>query len=129
MIWALLAIFFLSGGVSGVSGSMLTPEYVNQVSKRVDTLIPDAARASVAQQTLSELNQEAEKFQKIFLDSGEQLDKAYSDHSDDGRQAGRILDELNADWAVEQKAAIDLRFKLRESVTKQEWTELFAFLE
>ena len=63
------------------------------------------------------------------MDSGEQLDKAYSDHSDDGRQAGRILDELNADWAVEQKAAIDLRFQLKESVTKQEWTELFAFLE
>jgi hypothetical protein len=129
MIIALLAVFFLAGGVSGVSGSMLTPEYINQLSKRVDTVVSDPARASAAQQTLAELNEEAERFQKIFLASGEQLDKAYRDHSGDGSEAGLILDELNADWALEQQRAFDLRFKLKESVSKQEWAELFAFLE
>lgn len=126
MIIALLAVFFLAGGVSGVSGSMLTPEYINQLSKRVDTVIPDPARASAAQQTLAELNEEAKRFKKIFLASGEQLDKAYRDHSGDGSEAGLILDELNSDWALEQQRAFDLRFKLKESVSKQEWAELFV---
>ena len=125
MILGLLAMFFLAGGVGGMSGSMLTPESMNELSERADTVILDSARAAAAEQTLAELQKEVKAFQKLFWSSGKQLDKVYNDHADDGDQAQSILDELNADWAVEQKRAVDLRFKLKESVSKQEWAELF----
>ena len=126
MILGLLTMFFLSGGAGGMSGSMLTPDSINELSERAGTVILDSARAAAAQQTLAELQKEVEAFQEIFWSSGEQLDKVYKDHADDGDQAQSVLDELNVDWEVEQKRAVDLRFKLRRSVSKQEWAELFV---
>ena len=124
MIWALLAAYFLGGG--GLSGAMLTPASVKQLSVRADEVIVDSARAEAAQQTLTELRQEVKAFQKTFSKSGRQLNKSYKDHADGGNHAQLILDELNSDWVVSQQRAIDLRFELRDSMTEEEWAALFA---
>jgi len=126
MIWALLAAYFLGGGVGGASGGMLTLESVKQLSSRADEVIADSARAEAAQQTLTELRKGVKAFQKTFSKSGRQLNKSYRDHTDDGNNALLILDELNSDWMVSQQRAIDLRFELRGSVTAEEWAELIA---
>ena len=125
MIWALLAAYFLSGGM-GVSGAMLTADSTKELSQRVDRVIADSDRAEEAQKTLAALRKDAKAFQKVFAKSGKQLSKSYRDHADDGEQALVILDELNADWEVAQQQAIDARFELRESMTAEEWAELFA---
>jgi len=126
MIWALLAAYFLGGGVGGVSGGMLTPASVKQLSARTEEVIVDSARAEAAQQTLAELRKEVKAFQKTFSKSGKQLNKSYKDHADGGNQALLILDELNSGWEVSQQRAIDLRFELRDSMTEEEWAALFA---
>jgi uncharacterized protein YecT (DUF1311 family) len=124
MIWALLAAYFLSSG--GVSGGMLTPASVKQLSARTEEVIVDSARAEAAQQTLTELRKEAKAFQKTFSKADKQLNKSYKDHADESDQALHILDELNSGWEVSQQRAIDLRFEFRDSVTEEEWAELFA---
>jgi predicted nucleic acid-binding Zn-ribbon protein len=124
MIWALLAAYFLSGG--GVSGGMLTPASVKQLSARTEEVIVDSARAEAAQQTLAELRKEVKAFQKTFTKSGKQLNKSYKDHADGGDDALDILQELNTDWEQAQQRAIDLRFELRDSMTEEEWAALFA---
>jgi len=126
MIWALLAAYFLGGGIGGVSGGMLTPESIKQLSVHTDEVITDSARAEAAQQTLTVLRNEVKAFQKIFSKSGKQLNKSYKDHADGGSQAQVVLDQLNSDWEVAQQRAIDLRFELRDSVTEEEWAELFV---
>ena len=126
MIWALLAAYFLGGGVGGASGGMLTPASVKQLSARAEEVIVDSARAEAAQQTLAELRKEVKAFQKTFSKSGKHLDKSYKDHADGGDQALLILDELNSGWQVSQQRAIDLRFELKDSMTEEEWTVLFA---
>ena len=125
MIWALLAAYFLGGGVGGASGGMLTPASVKQLSARTEEVIVDSARAEAAQQTLTELRKEVKAFQKTFSKSGRQLNKSYKDHADSGNQALLILDELNSGWEVSQQRAIDLRFELRDSMTEDEWAALF----
>ena len=126
MIWALLAAYFLGGGVGGVSGGMLTPASVKQLSARTEEVIVDSDRAEAAQQTLTELRKEVKAFQKTFSKSGRQLNKSYKDHADGGDHALLILDELNSDWMVSQQRAIDLRFELRGSMTEEEWIALFT---
>lgn len=126
MIWALLAAYFLGGGVGGVGGSMLTSASVKQLSERAEEVITEPARVEVAKQTLAELDKEVKAFHKTFGRSGKPLNKSYKDHADRGNQALVILDELNSSWEVSQQRAIDLRFELRDSMTEEEWAELFA---
>ncbi len=126
MIWALLAAYFLGGGVGGVSGGMLTPASVKLLSARTAEVIVDSARAEAAQETLAKLRKEVKAFEKTFSKSGKQLNKSYKDHSDGGNQALVILDELNSGWEASQQRAIDLRFELSDSMTEAEWAALFA---
>ena len=124
MIWALLAAYFLGGG--GLSGAMLTPASVNQLSAQTAEVIADSARSEAAQQTLAQLRKEVKAFQKTFSKSGKQLNKSYKDHADGGNDALDILQELNTGWEQSQQRAIDLRFELRDSMTEEEWAALFA---
>ncbi len=126
MIWALLAAYFLGGGVGGVGGSMLTPASVKQLSERTEEVITDPVRVEVAQQTLAELGKEVKAFHKTFSKSGKQLNKSYKDRAADPNQALAILEELNSGWDASQQRAIDLRFELRDSMTTEEWAALFV---
>jgi len=126
MIWALLAAYFLGGGIGGVSGSILTSASVKQLSERTEEVIADPARAEAAQQTLAELRQEVKAFQKMFSKSGRQLNKSYKDHAADVNQTLAALEELNSGWDAAQQRAIELRFALRDSMTEEEWAALFA---
>jgi hypothetical protein len=126
MIWALLAAYFLGGGIGGASGSMLTSESVKQLNERTEEVIADPARAEEAQQTLAELRQEVKAFHKIFSKSGRKLNKSYKDHAADLNQALAVLEELNSGWNAAQQRTIELRFALRDSMTEEEWAALLG---
>ena len=126
MIWVLLIAFFLGGGVGSVSGSILTPAAVKHLSERTQAVITDPIRAETARQTLVELRKEVKAFEKIFLKSGNQLTRSYKDHAVDLDQALTLLGDLNTDWQASQHRAVDLRFKLRDTLTEEEWILLFA---
>ncbi len=124
MIWALLAIYFLGGGVG--SGSMLTSGGVKQLSARAGLVIEDQERAEVAQQTLAELRAEIKAFEKLFSKSGKQLSKSYKDHDADVGQLRVVLEDLDSGWKFSQQRALDLRFELKESMTEEEWIALLV---
>ncbi len=126
MIWALLAAYYLGGGIGGISGSALTVASVEQLSERAEMIIMDFERSEAAQKTLGELKKEAKSFQKLFGRTGKQLTKSYNDHEADRDEAVEILTELNTGWEAAQQRALDLRFELKESMTEDEWSELFS---
>jgi ABC-type sulfate transport system substrate-binding protein len=126
MIWALLAAYFLGGGVVGVSGSGLTTENVKQLSEHAVAVIENSDRSRAAQRVLNELGKEVSVFENLFEKSGSKLAKSYQSHAADSDQALVILGNLNSGWEVTQQRALDLRFELRESMTEAEWTELFG---
>ena len=123
MIWALLAAYFLSGGISG---SALTTAVVKELSEQVETIVAEPARADAAQQTFKELRKEVKAFEKMFGKTGRQLSKSYKDHAADRDQALALLEDLNSGWEASQQRALNLRFELRASLTEEEWTALFA---
>ena len=126
MIWALLAAYFLGGGLGGVNGSLLTTAVVKQLSEHTETIIDDPTRAAAAQQTLKELRKEIKAFERTFAKSGKKLTKSYKNHAAGQEHAFAILSDLNSSWEAMQLSAIDLRFELRDQMTEAEWTELFA---
>ena len=125
MIWALLAAYFLGGGLGGINGSLLTTGAIDVLSAQAETVIDSSDRAAAAQQVLEELRKETRAFERSFAKSGRKLNKSYRDYSSTREQALTILNDLNADWEAMQLQAIDLRFELREQMTEEEWGELF----
>ena len=125
MIWALLAAYFLSGGVGGISGGALTSAGVKQLGEQAEAVIDDPARSEAVQQTIKALRKDVKAFEKMFTKSGSKLTKSYRDHAANRDQAIAILDDLNSEWAAAQQHVLDLRFELKDSMTEAEWTALF----
>lgn len=125
MLIALLAAYLLGGG-SGVAGAILTPQAVQQISKQVKTVVAEEARAEAATETLAELKGAVKAFDKDFKRSGKELTRLYKDHDGEAERMTEVLDELNSSWAGAQKRAVELRFRLRESLTEEEWAAVFG---
>lgn len=126
MIWALLAAYFLGGGLGGVSGSLLTSETLKQLGAQSLTIIASPERAKRAETIIADLRKETRAFERKFSKSGRQLNRSYKNHDADEAQTLAILDGMNSAWADMQLNAIELRFELREQMTEEEWTELFG---
>lgn len=125
MIWMLLATYFLGGGLGGVHGSLLTAAALNELSDRAEVVITVESRAVTAKAVVKQLRKEVSRFERKFARSGRQLNRSYRRHEADREQAYAILHDLNEDWEIMQRRAIDLRFELRDAVTEEEWSQLF----
>jgi len=125
MIWAMLAAYFLGGGMGGVHGSLLTSTMVKELSLLAETVIVEPERAGTVKSTFEALRNEIRRYERKFARSGRQLNRSYKDHEADREQVLSILSDLNNDWETMQNRAIELRFELRDQMTEEEWKKLF----
>jgi hypothetical protein len=119
----LIAIFvtMLLGG-----GSTAVMDYLSDTRQNVKTVIVDEDRRSSAFTTLKIMKKRSAAMNKQAARSGKQLDKALRDHDGSAEVIEAIwsdyfeaVDEFNSDM-------IDLRFELKDSVTREEWEQLFG---
>ena len=75
---------------------------------------------------LDELKIEIENFNEVFLDSGDTLRDFYLDHGADSKQILGKLEALNLEWGATQNRSIELRYRLKESITADEWAAVFV---
>ena len=125
MIWALLAAYFLGGGLGAVHGGLLTSEGVKELSAQAELIIGDSQRAEAAAEILRGLRKEIGRFERTFARSGRQMVRYYRSHEANEQQALATLQALNAEWEAVEQEAIDLRFQLRGQMTETEWAELY----
>jgi len=123
MLNAMLTVFLLAGGLLG--GSMLTPSDVYPIADRLELAIKDPQQLSQAKRILSELETEVDKFERIFVDSGNDLRELYLNHEAGSRQTLRRLEQLNLEWYVSQQRNIKLRERLRQSIDAEQWGRIF----
>ena len=126
MFWALVYWYFFGGGASGINTGVLTPAAIEQMVDRVEIAVEDAARADDARTVLKALKQELLEFEHTFSASGASIEQSYRDHAAERADIEAELDELNRDWARAQERALDLHFELRQQLTREEWTALYA---
>ena len=125
MFWAFMYWYFFGGGAGAIDAGALTPAAVEDLSDRVAIVVEDPARAKGAQSTLADLEAEVVAFEKKFTASGRAISRSYRDHTAGRGEIEAVLDELNRDWQRGQERALDLRFELRDQLTREEWAALY----
>lgn len=118
--------YFIGGGAVGMHAGALTPATVEELSDRVAIVVEEPARAEAARATLDDLKRVIVAFEKEFAETGKALKRSYRDHAADRAEVEAVFDQLNRDWQQGQERALDLRFELREQLTREEWEALFA---
>lgn len=126
MFWAFMYWYFFGGGTGAISAGALTPAAVEQLSNRIEIVIEDPGRAEAAQLTLGEVREVVESFEKDFDATSKAVARSYRDHADDRAEIDAVLDQLNRDWERGQERVLDLRFELREQLTREEWAALYS---
>ena len=126
MIWAIMYWYFFGGGSGAVDAGALTPATVEELSDRVEIVVQDPRRAEAARLTLDDLGQAVASFEKTFAASGKEVARSYRDHAADRAEIEAVLDQLNRDWERGQARMLDLRFELRDQLTREEWATLYS---
>ena len=96
------------------------------MSDRVAIVVEDPARAEAAQSILVDLRKDVVAFDKKFSASGKVVRRSYRDHAADRAEIEAVLDQLNRDWERGQERVLDLRFELRDELTREEWAALYS---
>lgn len=120
MLIAIIVGILLGGGTTGVMA------YIADTRSEVKSVVVDPERRSEAGATLKQMKKRASAMNKQAGKSARQLKKALRDHD--------VTEErIEAIWAahydrVDQfnRDMIDLRFELKEHVTRDEWQQLFG---
>lgn len=126
MFWAFVAWYFFGGGAAGINAGALTPATVEQMSDRIEIVVEDPDRADAARSTLKALKEDVLVFENAFAASGRAISQSYKDHEADRAEIETALDELNREWARAQERVLDLRFELRDQLTREEWIALYG---
>ena len=124
MLVALLMAYLLGGGGS-VTGGILSSGTAKELGKQIEAAVEDAARAKAAATSMAELRAEITGFEKRFTESGKALADIFKDHEAGGDAMLAVLEELNTDWEALQRRTIDLGFEIKQSLTREEWAEVF----
>ena len=119
MLVGLFAILFLGGS------SYFLLEDIEIVQDRVEDAIVDVSQRDRAKDILGQMEDVAKERKKMVKDMVDQI----SNLVDDPIVSDPELDTLMADyWAiveVDHRTLIELRFDLKEHVTRDEWQILF----
>ena len=126
MFWAFMYWYFFGGGAGAINAGALTPAAVEELSDRVAIVVEDPARAEAAQSILEDLRKDVVAFDKQFAASGKVVRRSYRDHAADRADVEAALDQLNRDWQRGQERVLDLRFELRDQLTREEWAALYS---
>ena len=118
--------YFFGGGAGAIDAGALTPAAVEELSDRVAIVVEDPARAEAAQSILEDLRKDVVAFDKQFAASGKVVRRSYRDHAADRADVEAALDQLNRDWQRGQERVLNLRFELRDQLTREEWAALYS---
>ena len=118
--------YFFGGGAGAIDAGALTPASVDELSDRVAIVVEDPARAESAQSILEDLRKDVVAFDKKFSASGKVVRRSYRDHAADRAEVEAALEQLNRDWERGQERVLDLRFELRDQLTREEWAALYS---
>ena len=121
MLVALITILFLGGGIEDA-----VLDYVKYTRGNVKEIVADNERQSDAQATLKEMK----KLTKDYAKSNRKTFKSLLSAMDSMDVEIDVVDSIWSDYAQSVDAynaqMIDLRFRLRDSLTREEWQAIFA---
>ena len=126
LIALMTALYFLV--FSGAAH--LTPEQeLQELSSLITEHVADQQHAEAARKLVTEMEASMSSFQQDILNLRRQAFTVDSDYHATRADYQRIFDLLDETWLRHERTMIDLRFRMKEHMTKAEWTTVFEALQ
>ena len=123
MLIALFTIFFLGGGSSGVL------QYIGDTQDAVKSVMPKGDEQEATLSTLKAMKKKTNALNKVAKRAAKEIDKVFSDHDTTDADLDEIWDGYFAELDKHNHDMLDLRFELKESVSREEWQVIFPDAE
>ena len=121
MIAALIAVLFLGGGIENA-----VLDYIGFMRGSVDEVVSDEERQAQAKTTLKDMKKLTNAYSKSNQKAFKTLLAEMSNLDTNADAIGVLWDDYYQDVESYNKQMIDLRFELRESLTRDEWEQIFT---
>jgi hypothetical protein len=118
MLIALYTIFVLGGGGSG------TLDFIADFSDTVEVVVENDEDQKAALSTLKAMKKLTSSYDKDYKSASKDLNIAAS--SDDSAAIDAAWEGLQHQRRAYDSSMIDLRFELRDQLTREEWQSIFS---
>ena len=120
MLIALITMMLLGGDPVGVLGELA------DVRDRVESFMPkDADQREVALAVLDRADEITEAREGVVDDSQDTLQDEITDHDAAAAAVEQIWRDYHTKRTAYHRDMIDLRFELKEQISRDEWAEIF----
>lgn len=120
MLIALLTIMLLGGGASA------SLDYIADSRDAVKTVMAEDGRQKDALSVLKAMKKRAKSQNKLVRKSVKELGKLLEGREDITAEGDDILDRHLENVASYSSDMLDLRFELKEQITRDEWGQIFS---
>ncbi len=120
MLIALFTILLLGGT------SSFALDYIADTQDNVKIVVPKGERQKAAFDTLKAMKKSESTYRKHLRKAGKELFKALDLPDDVESELHRVWTAHFAEVQRQNHEMLDLRFELREHLTREEWGEIFS---
>ena len=121
MLAAIIAVLFLGGAASNAVLS-----YVAETKSNVSDVIEEPDRRSEIKATLGEMKKRSKAQNKASRQILKRLQGELGEHEANAAAIESVLDDHLASLNEYNEDMIDLRFQLKDQLSRDEWTALFG---
>ena len=121
LIGAFITLLFFS--VTSMPGQA----FVDNISSFAKQNISERDRKKEILSLVDDMEGALEDFSEQLKDSGKRMVKLNRDHSSTRQVFEEVLDELNEGRISTQEKILDLRFKMKDRMTREEWQMAFIY--
>jgi len=120
MLIALITILFLGGASTGIL------DYIADTRDAVKQVMPKGEEQKAALTTLKAMKKRSNARNKQAKRAAKAIDKEYADHAEGGAEVDAIWNELFTEIGHYNRDMLDLRFELKEQISREDWEEIFS---
>jgi predicted nucleic acid-binding Zn-ribbon protein len=115
-----MAIFFSS------TADLPGQGFVNRLNAFIQQSIIEPDRRNAISGDAGDMEKALEHFSKQLKKAAKRMVKTNEDHGSNRAEFEQILDELNQQRADTQQKILELRFSIRDQMSRKEWQKAFG---
>ena len=120
MLIALFTILILGGGATGML------DFIADTQDEVKVVMEKDDRQKEALSTLKAMKKRTNAHNKMVKGASKDMSKALSNDEAADADIDTIWDEYFSQRAIYNKEMLELRFQLKDQITREEWQQVFA---
>lgn len=120
MLIALVTFLFLGGG-----GSTALLDFIAEANDSVEMVVPDGERQDAALDILEAIEDRTGERIKVVEDLAKEVDDLVNDVDASSADFDAVWEKFYAEVESHNSDVLDLRYQLREQLTRDEWQQVF----